>query len=385
VVDTNKALVGIDLESRGVRPISTGVEQAVRVPNGSVYALSAKRVTRYDAGSPTIYRPELPGQPQFQFGTFSDRYVAVLATKPPKMVILSSERQLRSDNIAAGEVTSTYWGDLLGVAGDRQVLLYDTSEPYGVQTVPVTVTPRHLAFSPSGHRVYVAGDSPAIVVIDRFARAQLGTIPIPGLASRIRTDGTGRWMVARAAQGDSVWIIDLATGRRVTTVETDWADDLPTVAGRSTLLLRSSGDLVASDLSRASVPEIGRIKGGGRDFWTVTTWVPREQLLKAAAAAESASVSQDSLLAVDSSSTAPATDRIYLQVSSSQNADWSRELSKQLTAAGYPSQVLEPGTVDEGYRVVVGPYASREEAEEIGRKLGRPYFILTNPKIAARR
>ena len=71
-------------------------------------------------------------------------------------------------------------------------------------------------------------------------------------------------------------------------------------------------------------------------------------------------------------------------VSSSQNADWSRELSKQLTAAGYPSQVLDPGTVDEGYRVVVGPYANREEAEEIGRKLGRPYFVLTNPKIATR-
>jgi hypothetical protein len=37
--------------------------------------------------------------------------------------------------------------------------------------------------------------------------------------------------------------------------------------------------------------------------------------------------------------------------------------------------VLEPTGPDEGYRVVLGPYASREEAESAGRKLGRPFFI----------
>ena len=195
-------------------------------------------------------------------------------------------------------------------------------------------------------------------------------------------------MLARPTAGDSVWIIDLATARRVATVETDWAHDLPAIAGRATLFARSGADVVASDLSRANLPEVGRIKGGANDLWAVTSWVPRERQLKVAAAAESATVAQDSLLtpdaAADTAATVPKVDQLYLQVSSSQNADWSRELAKQLSTAGYPAQVLEPSTVDEGYRVVLGPYANRDEAEETGRKLGRPYFLLTNPKVKPR-
>ncbi len=30
---------------------------------------------------------------------------------------------------------------------------------------------------------------------------------------------------------------------------------------------------------------------------------------------------------------------------------------------------------DDGYRVVLGPYATRTQAEAIGRKLGRPFWI----------
>jgi len=37
--------------------------------------------------------------------------------------------------------------------------------------------------------------------------------------------------------------------------------------------------------------------------------------------------------------------------------------------------VLPPQTPDDGYRVVLGPYSTRAQAEEIGRKLGRPFWI----------
>jgi len=37
--------------------------------------------------------------------------------------------------------------------------------------------------------------------------------------------------------------------------------------------------------------------------------------------------------------------------------------------------MLEPGEGEEAYRVVLGPYATREEAEETARSLGRPSFI----------
>ena len=92
-------------------------------------------------------------------------------------------------------------------------------------------------------------------------------------------------------------------------------------------------------------------------------------------------VAQDSLLVTDSVSAAAIADRLYLQVSTSQNAEWSRELARLLSADGYPARVIDPTAADDGFRVVVGPYPTRAEAEEVGRKLGRPYFILTNPTI----
>ena len=39
------------------------------------------------------------------------------------------------------------------------------------------------------------------------------------------------------------------------------------------------------------------------------------------------------------------------------------------------SLVLTPKAGEEAYRVVVGPYPSREAAESAGRRLGRPSFI----------
>jgi hypothetical protein len=40
---------------------------------------------------------------------------------------------------------------------------------------------------------------------------------------------------------------------------------------------------------------------------------------------------------------------------------------------------------DEGYRVVLGPYPSREAAESAGRELGRPVFVLVDPPPARER
>jgi len=68
--------------------------------------------------------------------------------------------------------------------------------------------------------------------------------------------------------------------------------------------------------------------------------------------------------------------RVYLQISSSQNPEWARDLRDQLRQAGLGASVLEPQRDDDPYRVVVGPYPSREAAEEASRKLGRPSFII---------
>jgi len=68
---------------------------------------------------------------------------------------------------------------------------------------------------------------------------------------------------------------------------------------------------------------------------------------------------------------------VYLQVSSSQNPAWATELADKLRAAGLPASVLAPTRGDEAHRVVLGPYATREQAEETGRKIGMPSFIVS--------
>lgn len=50
---------------------------------------------------------------------------------------------------------------------------------------------------------------------------------------------------------------------------------------------------------------------------------------------------------------------------------WARQLEQQ----GLPASVLEPRDGEEGFRVVLGPYPTREVAESTGRRLGRPFFI----------
>jgi hypothetical protein len=380
-VDTLKTLIAVDLESRGIRTQTTGVESAVMAPDGAVYVLaSTRRITRVGAGVPVSYRTVLPVPPVFQAGTLGERYVAVLGTNPPRLVVINPERQLGSTDIVAGETAATAWGDLVAVVAPDQVVIYETEDPFGSRSIRTSQTPRHVAFSPSGHRLYLATNGRAIQVFDRFGLDKLADIDLPGVPERFRTDGSGRWLVARPATGDSVWVVDLATSRFVTTAESEWAEDLPTVAGAATLLVRVTDDMIAYDISGRAPTEVGRVPGGGADAWVVTTWIPRERQNQIDVRAESLLVVQDSLLVVDSSAKAGA-ERLYLQVSSSQNADWSKELTKQLTAGGYPARVLDPTNTDDGYRVVIGPYGTRDAAEEAGRKLGRPFFILTNPPL----
>ncbi|MCA9762699.1 MAG: SPOR domain-containing protein, partial [Gemmatimonadetes bacterium] len=52
-------------------------------------------------------------------------------------------------------------------------------------------------------------------------------------------------------------------------------------------------------------------------------------------------------------------------------------LATQLVEIGFRARVLDPRAEGDGYRVVVGPYATREDADADGRRLGRPYFVTT--------
>lgn len=380
-VDTEGNLIGVDLESRAVRKQSAGVRKGVLGPDGSVYLADGEdHIVRILRRNPVPFHDPLPGPPRALFGAGNDQLVAVTTGTPVRLVTANAEQALHTAVLPPGDIAATYWGDLVAVAADTAVVLYETTGGRKVTSLASRHHVRKAVFSPSGHRIYLAGEDPAILVYDRYSLTQIATIPLPAPPSDLRVDGSGRWMLTRPPAADSVWVVDLATNKLAASVPGTWGPDLPLMAGASTVIVRRGDDVASYDLRQAPPRLIASLPGTGHDVWLAAAWVPRERVSAAVAAAESATVAQDSaLLVADSSRSQADSVGIYLQVSTSQNRDWAGELAKQLKTAGFPAKVLDPSGPDDGYRVVVGPYPTRESAEENGRKLGRAYFILRQP------
>jgi hypothetical protein len=226
-----------------------------------------------------------------------------------------------------------------------------------------------VAFSPSGHRLYVARGKGDIRVLDRVSNTVIGTIELPGAARELRSDFLGSWLLARPEKGDSIWVVDATTGRVAGTVPTRWSADLPAVAGTRTLLVRAGADVRALDLGSKQLTTTGAVAGGADDLWLPLSWLPAEEQQQLAA--ENADTSAE---ASDSGAAVPG---IFLQVSSSRNPSWANELAGKLKAAGLPASVLPPKSGEDAYRVVLGPYASRDQAEATGKSLGMPSFVIT--------
>jgi hypothetical protein len=218
-----------------------------------------------------------------------------------------------------------------------------------------------MAFSPSGHRIYVARRNlPGLAVIDRYDPHELDGVALPGSASALRVDPLGRWLLARPTALDSAWIVDLPIKRHTGAVATAWHPDLPAISPDGMLIYRRGNDVVA--LRPDSLTEIGRVERGAGDRWVLSSWLPR-------------GIPASSVSAAAATDSVGAEGPMYVQVSTSQNPDWSGHLAEDLTRAGLAARVLPPQHPDDGYRVVLGPYATRAQAEAIGRRLGRPFWI----------
>jgi hypothetical protein len=364
--DSASRIVALDLENGKVRSYLSGARQSIIGPDGVLYAVDdSNHVTRIARRNPTRFPGRLPGRPRELFGNLNDELLAVVPGASSELVTLSHVQPVRKVSLPPGDAAAPMWGDLVAVAADSALILYDPQADPPIRSIRVEGHARSVAFSPSGHRIFVARRDGGILEIDRFTDRVLREIDLPGPAASLRPSGYGQWLLVHPASTDSVWIIDMTTGRYLSDWSTSWSGDLPTIAGNSILLLRQGADIVAHDLSATGWPETGRVRGGGTDLWLPIAWTPesgtrptRVDTLPPPAASETVSVA-----------------RVFLQVSSSQNPDWAEDLARQLRDVGLTASVLKPRREGDGYRVVLGPYDSRETAEAEGRKLGRPFFI----------
>ena len=356
-------LLALDLGSGRVDTVALAVAQAALGPDGTLYAVDTLRHVISLARRTRFAWPQtLTALPRDLFGATDQHLVGVIPQD--RLLIASADQPATVRPIAAGgDVAASRWGDLVAVASDSGVAFYDPLGRREPSFVRLPDAPRALAFSPSGHRIYIARRTvPGLAVLDRYERKELDGIALPGPVAALRLDPLGRWLLARPSAGDSAWIVDLPIKRQTGMVPTEWQSDLPAISPDGMLIYRRGKDVIAARPD--SVTDVGKVTNGAADRWVLTTWIPRGVPATTVAAASS-----------DTAGGAGAEGPLYVQVSTSQNPDWSGHLADDLTRAGLNARVLPPQHPDDGYRVVLGPYATRDQAEATGRRLGRPFWI----------
>jgi hypothetical protein len=255
-----------------------------------------------------------------------------------------------------------------------------------------------LAPTPSGDRLYVAmtGDS-SLSIVDRYTESAKTSIALPQPPSELRMDALGRYLLARIPKADSAWVIAIGDNRLVGAVATRWETDLPAVTPDGMLALLVGKDVSLVDPEKLNVKST--VAGGGKDFWYFFAWDgfrPRPQGLDQPVTFPSDSLQRDSLSAsstpsgavqsppvptVRDTARAPTTAAApstgftvsFAALLSEENA---QQIASTIKVNGNAAHVVSTTTAGSPiFRVVMGPFPTRDEAQKIGRAARREYWI----------
>jgi hypothetical protein len=374
-VDSAGGLQALDLRTGTPRLLTSGVSGVTLGPEGTLWVVDRKdSVVRIRNRLAKSTNASLPGRPTALYGTGDRHLIAIEGGDTARAFLVTGAEAGGSAELPSTHTAASPWGDLVAATAPTGVYLWAPRGGAPIRRVRVSGTPTSVRFSASGHRIYVGREAEDLAVIDRYAGERIDDIRIPGAAAGLRVAPYGGWLLARPDSGDTVWVVNLGTGEYAGAVASSWATDLPTVLGDATLLVREGPDLVARDLSHPEFPETGRLKGGAADLYLPMPWVARGNMPKPPPPRpEAAQLADGEPDSPETPAQGPST--VYLQVSRSQNPAWAQALAAEIRSEGFPALVFSPQTEEEAYRVVVGPYPSREAAESAGRSLGRPSFI----------
>jgi cell division septation protein DedD len=198
--------------------------------------------------------------------TDREREVGVLRLRPPDSDV--------TDSAAVPEAPSIIHAQ----AGDRVYFGIDSSL-IALRGRTLDVTPelrmegdvRAVAPTPSGDRLFVATDSSRnLAVVSRYRDVIERTIALPGPVSALRMDPLGRYVLARASTGDSAWVVAVGTARVIGSISTAWRDDLPFVAPDGSVALAAGEDVRIVD--GETLRERAVIDEGAADFWHLVLW-----------------------------------------------------------------------------------------------------------------
>ena len=302
---------------------------------------------------------------------------------PPDKTVLDS-----IDFPMAQRTVRTQLGDRLYLATDSGLVVLRTRTMDWAPPVHFEKPINVMASTPSGDRVFVLGDTNTrISVVDRFRDRVTARFDLPGKADDLRVDPLGRYLLAHAEDSDSLWVLAIGTQRVIGSLRSAWRGDLPFVGYDGAIATAAGNDVVMFD--GETLKQQSRIPGGARDIWFPIQW----DGFRPRAASLDQPVTFDSII-IDSTppdTLAPtsATDTTNTQVPDTAqvsgfivsfaaflNADRARELANRIYVGGENARVItssrDGATI---YRVVLGPYATREEADRAGRESGQSYWV----------
>jgi len=260
--------------------------------------------------------------------------------------------------------------------------------------------------TPSGDRVYVALDSaPQILVMDRYSGKVASTIAIPSPATALRMDPLGRVLLAKVG-GDSVILINTGTDRPHGVIHSAWRADLPAVAPDGSIAVASGADVLI--MNGDSLRVLRTVSGGAKDLWRFLAWngfrpraagldipvtFPEDTIVTHDTVSAFALSPADSARAADSArraaaatpaatpsasakDTAAKAPQFTVQFAALRTDSAARVVMKAIRVTGASPRVVpsaHDGVIT--YRVVVGPFATRAEAERVARTAGMSYWV----------
>jgi hypothetical protein len=266
--------------------------------------------------------------------------------------------------------------------------------PVGAIQLPSRV--RTLAPTPSGDRIYIAtvADS-SLSVADRYSGSVGQGLALPAPPLDLRMDALGRYLLAEFPKGDSAWVIEIGNNRLIGAIPTKWDTDLPAITPEGQLATLSGKDVILIDPVKLAAKST--IAGGGKDFWYFFAWdgfKPRAQGLDQPVTFPSDSIVDTTTASSTGSSTLPTnpapdttrptavnppttpTTGFMVSFAALLSEDKAQQTAMTIKVGGNTAHVVSTSTAGSPiYRVVLGPFATRDEADRVGRASKRDYWI----------
>ena len=299
----------------------------------------------------------------------------------------------------------TQVGDLLFLASEKELTGVRTRTMERTASVAFDEPVELLAATPSGDRVFVVtSNGTAVQIVDRYREQVSGEIDLGRHPSDLRMDPLGRYLLARLDGVDSTAVIALGTNHVVGTVATGWRADLPFVAPDGGIALAQGKDVVVADVESQRAPI--RVTGGAADFWYPFRWTGfrprageldqpvdfgwsasrfgRARRLDCGARHHRRLPRRPHRHLLPRAPAPPPRDTAVRRPNAGFTvsfaallvADKARDLASQIRVGNENARVVT--AVRDGstiYRVVLGPYPTRDEAERVGRESKQSYWI----------